>query len=468
MMKTNSEIISEYVADLKYEDIPLDVIEQAKKVILHTIGATIAGIPLPMTEKVIRYTQSKGGAGEATIWCSDGKKVPAEEAAFANGTMADGMDWEDCTWTGHPSAIGLPAVMAVAEKYKKSGKELLTAIVAAYESSQRIAMAVQPSEEYVNDGREWGLVSWQLFAASLGSAKLMDMDAKHLEQVLGASLYQATVPINKHGDGIAKSDIYHYQHGFTSRNGVIAAEVTKRGYDNCYKALDGKDGYWNMVSDQEDSSWYGKDFGKLWMIRDSCYLKHRPANMWVQIPLEGLADLLKEHPFEMCDVEKIRVTPNMPFIMSPYKETTKGFLDAQFSIPYCLTALMMHPEHRLDAGSFSDEMRHSEELIAFCEKYEGYGETTTFFRNFAIFKTGSFPVFTLEVVLKDGTVLRKSCQFPKGHPCNNFSLEEEYEHYRKACGPYLPKEQIERMIQVVDKLEEADNIEELVSLTTIK
>ena len=129
-MKTNSEIISEYIAGLTYEDIPQDVVEQTKRVLLHTIAASIAACPIPITEEVIRYTQSKGGAAEATIWCSDGRKVPAEEAAFANGTIADGMDWEDCTWTGHPSAIGIPACVAVAEKYGKSGKDLLLSIVA--------------------------------------------------------------------------------------------------------------------------------------------------------------------------------------------------------------------------------------------------------------------------------------------------------------------------------------------------
>ena len=72
-MKTNSEIISEYIASLKFEDIPRDVVDQTKKVLLHTIAASIAAYPLPITDKVIRYTQSKGGLQESTIWCSDGK-----------------------------------------------------------------------------------------------------------------------------------------------------------------------------------------------------------------------------------------------------------------------------------------------------------------------------------------------------------------------------------------------------------
>ena len=190
--------------------------------------------------------------------------------------------------------------------------------------------------------------------------------------------------------------------------------------------------------------------------------------MWIQTPLDCLNQLKREHNFTADDIEEIFVSPTY---MERVKFSWDGYAscrDAQFSIPYCLTALMMHPEHRLDAGSFSDKMRHNEKLIAFCEKYEGYGETTTFFHNFEIFKTGSFPVFTIDITLKDGTELHKSCQFPKGHPQNNYTLEEEYDHYRKAAAPYLPAEQIERMIAVVDKLEEQADIGELAALTVIK
>ena len=77
-------------------------------------------------------------------------------------------------------------------------------------------------------------------------------------------------------------------------------------------------------------------------------------------------------------------------------------------------------------------------------------------------------MFTIDVTLKDGTELHKSCQFPKGHPKNNYTLEEEYEHYRKATAPYLPASQIEAMIELVDKLEQAPDISQLAALTTIK
>ena len=61
----------------------------------------------------------------------------------------------------------------------------------------------------------------------------------------------------------------------------------------------------------------------------------------------------------------------------------------------------------------------------------------------------------------------EKAQFPKGHPQNNFTLEEEYDHFRNLCSPYMPAEQIERFIQIVDKLEEAPDLHELAAMTVI-
>ena len=76
------------------------------------------------------------------------------------------LDWEDCSWTGHPAAGVIPCAWLAAEEKHKSGKELITAIVAGYEVYQRIAMAVQPSDERWKT-KGWGLTSWQIFACIL-------------------------------------------------------------------------------------------------------------------------------------------------------------------------------------------------------------------------------------------------------------------------------------------------------------
>lgn len=465
MEKTYTQIVSEYLAGLKYEDIPQEAIDQAKRLTLHTVGATIGGYPLPLMKRVFDYTQGIGGVEEATIWGSNGKKVPAEEAAYANGTLSDALDWEDCSWTGHPSATAVPAIFAVAEAEGKSGRDYLTALVGSYEVSQRLAMAVQPSREYVVDGRDWGLVSWQILPASCGVVKLLGFDAKQINQHFGAAEYSTIICANKHSEGSAKSDIYHHAHGFCARNGVAAARVTQVGFDNCYDAFDGVHAYWHLVSDKEDPSWYDKDLGKHWLINET-YLKQWPANMWVQIPLVALDQAMKKRDFTIHDIAKFRVTPNLPFICGDYSKSTRTISDAQFSIAYCLGAYLI--KRKMSADWFTEDMLNSEEIFEFATKFEPYGDERSFYDNFEIFKAGSFPEFTLELYFKDGTSMVEKAQFPKGHPQNNFTLEEEYDHFRNLCSPYMPAEQIERFIQIVDKLEEAPDLHELAAMTVIK
>lgn len=465
MDKTYSRRLADFLADLKFEDIPQEAVDQVKKLTLHVLGASIGALPIEQTKKVIAITQKKGGIAEATIWGSNGCKVPAQEAAFANGTMADIMDWEDCSWTGHPSAGAIPVALAVGEANNLSGKDYITSVVAGYEGYQRIAMAAQPSRAYITSGQGWGLVSWQIFSASIPAGKAMGFSADEIDQLFGASLYNAIVSCNKHSEGLAKSDIYHYAHGFSARNGVLSAVLTREGFDNCRGALDGNDGFWHMVSDQVAWEWHVKELGTRWLICET-YLKHWPANMWVQTPLEALDILMKQHPFSIDEVEKIRVSPFVPFICGDYSKTTRGTLDAQFSIPYCFTAYIMDPQ--MGAQWFSEEMRNNQKLIDFASKFEYYGETRIPNDNFDEFKTGSFPEIAVEVTLKDGTVLSKTMRYPKGHPRNNFTLAEQYDHFRLCCSPYMKSEQIEKIICIVDKLEDLKNVRELAELCAIK
>ncbi len=63
-------------------------------------------------------------------------KVSCIQAAFANGTLADILGWEDCSWTAHPSANAIPAALAIDERLSASGRDYITSIVAGYEVYQ--------------------------------------------------------------------------------------------------------------------------------------------------------------------------------------------------------------------------------------------------------------------------------------------------------------------------------------------
>lgn len=455
-----TQLMADYVQGLAYEELPEPVIEQAKKIILHTIAASLAASGVKQAENARLLVKEKGGRPEAAVWGSP-IRVPMDEAAFANGTISDILDWEDCSWTGHPSAGVIPSAFAVAEALGRSGKEVIAAVVAGYEAYQRIAMAAQPSMEYFRSGKPWAMMSWQIFAACLPAAKLMGQDSSQICQTMGAAYHMTLGRVAKHAAGKAKSDIYHYAHGFCAKNGVFAARIGKLGYYNCYDALDGPKGLWSMCSDQVDWSWHEKGLGEEYLILQT-YLKHWPANMWVQNHLEALDIICRSHKLCAKDVKAVRVTPAVPFLMEDYSLSTRGMLDAQFSIPYCLSAYLHDPVS--GAHWFSQQQRNDEAFFRYTTRVSDYGSRVGSYDNFMTFKAGSFPDVTVEVETADGRVISQRMQYPKGHPKNNFTMEEEIAHFIRLAEPVLGGQTACRLAECIAGLENEPQLNRITSL----
>ena len=120
---TYTQELSEYAEQLSYEDIPPEVVERAKMILLQTIGAALAAKGTPIAEKAGKMAREANGGpgGPTTVWGMDGK-MAAVNAALVLGTISDALDWEDCSWTGHPAAGVIPCAWLAAEEKHKSGK----------------------------------------------------------------------------------------------------------------------------------------------------------------------------------------------------------------------------------------------------------------------------------------------------------------------------------------------------------
>ena len=455
MSKSNTQKVSEFIESIRFEDFPPEVVEQVKRLTIHTIGVSIAAAPITQAQNAIALSEEKGGKPESTIWGGSGIKVPAENAAFSNGTLADILDWEDCSWTGHPSAGVISGAYAVAEALGASGKDYITAVVAGYEGYQRVAMAVQPTRDYYKH-HAWGLSSWQIFGSQIAAAKLYGLDATGINKSFGAAVYAAPGPVGLHG-GPEKSDVYHFAHGTNAYSGVFAAKLARAGIGNGTDYLDGPKSYWSLVSDRNDESWYVKDAGEKWLILET-YIKHWPANMWVQNPLELLDEIYKERPFTADEVKAIRLSPTTDLTALDYNGTPKSTLDAQFNASFCVAAYILNPNPQ--AGWFTDDQLDRKDLIDLASRFQEIGDTVSPRDNFDVFQKGSFPEMTLEVDLTDGTTLSKTLRYPKGHPQNNTTLEEEYALFRKIAAPFIGAEKAENFIRAIDDLEHLDNLTE--------
>ena len=139
-MTTLVEQLSSYTAMLRYEDLPREVVHQAKRLIIDTIGCALGGYASETARIARELAGSVTSTQPATVMLS-GQRTSPDLAAFANGVMIRFLDFNDgytsTGESGHPSD-SIAAVLATAELMRRSGKEAIVATVLAYEVFCRI------------------------------------------------------------------------------------------------------------------------------------------------------------------------------------------------------------------------------------------------------------------------------------------------------------------------------------------
>ena len=456
-IKTNyTKTLSDFVANLRYEDIPEDVRERAKYIAMQTIGVALGTRGTPIQKRAVAIGRELGpGEPAATLW-TDGSKVSMTAAAFTAGTISDALDWEDCSWTGHPSAGIIPVSFIVSEALKKSGKEMITAIVAAYEASQRIAMVVQPPAEW-NTMNGWGLTSWQIFAALVPAAKLMGLNAEQINQAFGFGCLTCPVPSNLHH--ITMSDAYHFEHGLRANDGILCAQTALAGVENYTDCFDDTYSWdYHMTSDPQ-RDWYTKDLGEHWLTKETL-LKHWPANMWIQTPLE-LADIIrKKHGVRAEDIEEIIIDPQTIGRMFYDPKGYTSLVQAQFSVPFMMATYFHNPHPGQEW--FKEELLTDPKILDLAGRvHAGPGAPHYLGLCFKDFQNGKFPVKTLTIRTKDGKTYSETMDCHPGHPRNMMTGEQFCERFRIQASATLSGEKLDRAVDAFSHLEDCEDVSAL-------
>lgn len=448
--------LSQYLADLKYEDIPANVIERAKFILLQTVGVSLAARGTDVVKKAdaIAVAGNGGLGGAVTRWI-EGGKLSAVNAAFLAGTAADALDWEDCSWTGHPAAGIIPAAIIAAEEKKKSGKELVTAIVGAYEVYQRIANAIQPGKERIKIG--WGLTSWQIFGVVAAAAKLYDFDARKIDQALSVASEHASIPACYHETTM--SDFYHYEHGFRAKDGLIIVKQIEKGIHNQRGAFDFPQGFIAAMTEEPKPEWFTKELGTRYLILETL-LKHWPANMWVQSPLEAVAAIVEKNDVRKEDITEIIVEPGVGDRMWAPKEGFSSVTHAQFSVPYVIAAYLLEPEP--GAHWYRKENLTNPKLIELSQKVKsGPSEPDYPDYGFALFREGKYPLKTVTVKTGDGKTYVEQVDRHLGHPGNMFSREEISNRFILQASPVLSENKAKEAVEAIFEIETVEDVTKL-------
>src|SRR5437879_6197160 len=341
--------LAEYASDLRYEDLPAEVVACAKDCIVDTVAAGICGSGLPWSRIVIDYAERTGPGGASRI-LGRGSAVQAPAAALANGALAHAFELDSLTRPGagaHPGATVLPPALAIAQQQGGiSGRSLIAAFVAGNEIMIRIGRATG----HTNEARGFHAPGTTgPFGAAVACAHLLGLDAAKMTNAIGiaGSLAGGLLEFAMGDGGMVK----RLHLGRASEAGVLAASLAASGFTGPRTVLEGQFGFLRVFCTEFDLAELTKGLGHEYVTL-STVLKRYPVHATAHAAVRAVRDLQTEHGFTGGDVEAITVTGNQRMVERHAIAEPADLMLAQYSIPFCV-ALALHREAR-DPESYDD------------------------------------------------------------------------------------------------------------------
>ena len=217
--------LAERAIALRYDELPAPVRELAGQCILDYLGVALAAAQDPLVQILLDEMVEAGGSPQSSI-IGHSARLPMLSAALVNGSAAHALDYDDVNMAmpGHPSVAILPGLLALAELKGSSGREVVTAFVAGYETACRIGAALQPG--HYNFGfHSTGTVG--TFGAAAACARLLGLDAEAAATALGIAGTQAAGLKSQFGT-MCKP----FHAGKAAQNGLLAARLAQRGFSS--------------------------------------------------------------------------------------------------------------------------------------------------------------------------------------------------------------------------------------------
>jgi 2-methylcitrate dehydratase PrpD len=268
--------LAERAAMLGYDDLPEPVRELARQCVLDYLGCAVAGAGDPLVGILLDEMIEAGGAAQAGV-VGHRQRLPVLAAALVNGAASHALDYDDVhlAMPGHPSVAVLPGLLALAEARDSSGREVITAFVAGYETACRIGLALSPGHYALGFHSTATIGS---LGAAAACARLLALDADQTAVALGIAGTQAAGLKSQFGT-MCKP----FHAGKAAQNGLLAARLAARGFSSRTDLLECVQGF---------AATHGPDFSpeaalasppdgfhilaNLFKYHAACYMTHAP------------------------------------------------------------------------------------------------------------------------------------------------------------------------------------------------
>ena len=456
-----TEEVALFVANTRYEDIPLAVVHETKRLILDTIGCALGGVGTTKGDIAVRLARSLGGPPEASLLGTQ-DRISAANSAFATGELMNALDYEALlSPPDHATPYVLAAPFAMGEKKDVSGAELIAATAIAHELATRLAASLDFGRRFTMKLPERGLTMSMptpgyglcAIAGAAAAGRIMGMDADKIAHAMGLAGYMAPVPMLMKFATTVPAALAKYQSaGALSLQEVLSVMWADMGCTGDKEILDGDYGFWRALGcDDWTPEVLTKDLGKQWLFPMRLFYKKFPCCGAMQNALALFSDILTERDLSPDDITALTIKLN-PLAELPLwrNERIENHVDAQFNTPYVFAAVA----NRLEIGPSwqMEEAFNDDGITRFMKKVRVVTDLDNHTRRRP----------QVEVTVGKGTAKKV---FSGDGVARSLIMDDKVlaEKFRKNTRTILAEEQTEKAISLIFRLEHCTRIAELIS-----
>ncbi|MBI2907652.1 MAG: MmgE/PrpD family protein [Chloroflexi bacterium] len=448
--------IARSAARTEYSDIPPEAVAVTKKDILDTLGTAVAGSAAPGGREIVDFVKESGGSEASSILVYGGR-APAENAAMANASMAHALDYDDTHDDAriHAGVTVVPAAFAAAERIGKvHGRDFIAAVTLGIDMVCRMGLANQE-----------GPAGWVLtplygyFGAAVAAGKLLGLDEATLVNAMGIAYSQASGNNQCVDDGALTKRL---QAGFAARGGVIAALMAQKGVTGAVNSLEGRCGLYKTYHGGDyDPNPLTDGLGKRFEVINLSF-KPYPCCRTTNPYIDAALALRREHDIRAEDVTEIIAVVNKPLdshlLVYPLdvKRNPRTIVDAQFSIPYTVACALI--KGRVTIDDFSEAAVRDATVIALANKVMPRFDPK-------LARRGITPGM-LEIKTKGGTYTKfvDVCYGNPRNPMDMRAIVGKFKDCARHAARPLSETNIAKVVELSEKLEELDDVAEVVGL----
>jgi 2-methylcitrate dehydratase len=438
--------MAEWAADLRFEDLPADVVHQAKRFLLDSLGCALGGFRQHDVEIALRVLGEIGGPGPCTV-IGSGRKTDPVSAALANALMVRVMDYNDIYWKqdpSHPSDI-IPAAIACCERAAGDGRELLVGIVLGHEFEMRFCEAAFPGIRE----RGWHHATLTAFVSPIVSGRALHLDATKIQHAIGISASRhATLGAVTAGKLTMMKNTVD---PLATQSGVLAALLAEQGFTGPEHVVDGKEGLTHCLGPEWKLDALTEELGDSWRIRQ-CGMKAFPTEALTHAPISAVLDLVREHdlkPDEVTNVHIRSLARAADILADASKYDPRSKETADHSLPYVIAAALV--DRQVTPLEFTPQKISDPAIRAQLKKVVVVADAEIE----KVFPALQRVIVTIHTT--DGRALQRQLDYPKGDARNPLSDREVEEKFDALAGPVLSTAARQKVKATVWKLEQVDS-----------